>query len=237
MALFVKDSGGSGDFTPIPEANYMARCIRVVDLGQQLTPFKNEDGSPKYQHKITLMFELPGKLIMDKKLEKEMPRIQSKDFTLSLHKESKLRPVLESLRGRKYTDEEVRNGVDISKLVGTPCSVEIFHKEGKEGKKYTEIGTISSLIEGAVCPSAIHEVFAYDIDEGRCEKFYKLPEWTQKKIAASPDWKGGGTEGDPAFQGLTPEEQAHQEALANPIDVPPPSDDDYMEIPNSELPF
>lgn len=233
MGLFIKDSG-EGNFEPLAEATYMARCTRVIDCGTQHGSYK---GAPTVAHKIMLTFELPTETITNKETGEIMPMTFSKEYTLSLGPKSNLRPVLESLRGKKFTDEEAKVGIDLAKVAGMPCSVEIYHKSGKEGKTYPNVGTVSGLLKGSTCPPATHEVFAYDIDEGRCEKFYKLPTWIQTKIMASSDWKGGGVEGDPAFEGISAAEQQKMNDLANPQEVPPPSDEDYMAIEEENLPF
>ena len=43
MALISKDSGGSGDFEPVPAGTYIGRCVTVVDLGEQDTPWGSKE--------------------------------------------------------------------------------------------------------------------------------------------------------------------------------------------------
>lgn len=235
MGLLAKDTGGSGDYQPLAADTYISRLIRVVDLGKQSMPVWGKKGEFEDKHRVLLMFEIPSELIKLKDSDQEMPMVFSKEFTLSLHPKSELRPMLESLRRSAYTDEQAATGVDLSQVVGVPASIGIIHKESK-GKMYANIGSIRALAKGVNCPGACHTCFAYSIEDGRDENFGELPEWIQKKIMASSDWAGKeGAE----FEGISAEEQKKMDNLAHPQETPPPDDSDYNgnEIADEDLPF
>lgn len=235
MGLLAKSSGsGDGSFTLIDEGNYIARCIRVCDMGMQTSIYKGEANT---SHKIMLMFEVPGETIVNKETGEIMPMMFSKEFTLSLNKKANLRPVLESLRGKAFTEEEATTGIDLGKIVGLPCSIQIFHKEGKDEKKYPNIGTISGMPKGSTCPPVAHSTFAYNIEDGRSDNFNALPEWIRTKIMKSSDWKDGVE--DKAFEGISADEKKKMDNLAHPQEAPPPDDSDYNgnEIADEDLPF
>ena len=84
------------EFSPAPEGLWPAVCVDVVDLGIVQTPF-----GP--QEKIQIRWQLEEK---DPKTGKRYLIVQK--YTPSLHEKSKLRPMLEAWRGKKFSKEEER---------------------------------------------------------------------------------------------------------------------------------
>lgn len=185
MSLLAKDSG-SVDYKPIPEGTHVARCIRVVDLGTQIS-------FEKALHRIMLTWELPFELIKNKE-GVEMPMLISRDYTLSLHEMSTLRPELESWRGKAFTAEEL-DGFEMKKLLGAPCQVAVAHKPSKKnGRIYPNVTAVVKLAKGMTCPDAAHELLYYEVTNGKDEVFQKLPSWVQDKIIASVEMQKGHDE-------------------------------------------
>ena len=136
MGLTARDKGG-GDFQPIPEDVYIAICYGIWDIGTQ---FSEKYG--KAIHKVVIVWELPSCRADFERDGKQvnLPRATSKRYTLSLHKKADLRKDLESWRGKKFTDEELR-GFDLKKLLGVPCQLQILHNKVDE-KTYANIAAI-----------------------------------------------------------------------------------------------
>src|ERR1700753_4211749 len=93
-----------GDFDPAPEGLWPAVCCDVVDLGIV-------DWGFGPQVKIKICWQL----------EEEDPKtgervFVSQTFTPSLHEKSKLRPILEAWRGKKFDKSELKQ-FDIEKLL------------------------------------------------------------------------------------------------------------------------
>lgn len=126
MAIIAKDSGG--DFTPAPEGLWPGVCVDVVDLGI----LQYGDYEPSHQIEIRVVLDAEPVLPTGK------PHMAVKRFTLSLHEKSKLRPFLESWRGKKFSSEELK-GFDVEALIGACGQFQIIHVVSKKGKTFGNI--------------------------------------------------------------------------------------------------
>lgn len=198
MGLIAKNTGG--DYELAPEGMAVARCYRIIDLGTQSVIYKDAE---KSAHKISISWEMPEELMKDGR-----PFSIFQQFTLSLHKKSTLRPVLESWRGRKFTDEEAE-GFDITKLLGVPCFINIVHVKAGD-TIYANIAAITPLLKGTTCPPAVNTPVLFNLDrESFDQKVYdSFSEKLKEKIAASPEYnalhsdvneQAQGEEGDIPF--------------------------------------
>ena len=85
----------------IEEGIFDGVCSKIIDLGTQYSEiFKNS------AHKIRIFWEIVGETIEIN--GEQMPRLVSKEFTLSLNEKSKLRQALQSWRGKAFTAEELQ---------------------------------------------------------------------------------------------------------------------------------
>lgn len=120
MAIMAK--ANDKQFTPAPEGLWPAVCVDVIDLGFVETKF-----GIKQQVKFVWQLELR---------DEEGRRFQIRQrYSLSLHSKSRLRPMLEAWRGRRFTDDELR-GFDLEKCIGTCCQIQVVHDLGDEGRVY-----------------------------------------------------------------------------------------------------
>lgn len=163
MAIIATDSGGSGDFKPVPQGTHLAICYMVVDLGKQREEYQ---GQNRVQHKIYLRWELPNERVeWDDKdnIHREGPASIGAFYTLSLHEKSTLRGHLEAWRGRAFTAEELA-GFDVSKLLGVGCMVTVTHKEAN-GRVRDRVTAVSGLPKGMPKPDkAENNLVLYDDD-------------------------------------------------------------------------
>lgn len=74
------------------------------------------------------------------------PFIVQKRYTASLHEKSKLRPELESWRGRAFTEDELKE-FDLEKLLGANCLLNVAHVV-KDGKTYANVTAVMPLKRG-----------------------------------------------------------------------------------------
>jgi hypothetical protein len=124
MAIYARKK--EGEYSTAPEGLWPAVCCDVYDLGLVDTQFGK-------QEKIEITWQLAEK---DTKTQR---RYQvSQRYTPSLHEKSKLRPLLESWRGRKFTKEEEKE-FDIEKLLGANCQLQIVHNIKDEGRTYANV--------------------------------------------------------------------------------------------------
>ena len=178
MSLDARDSGG-GDFEPLSENIHHAVCSRIYDLGTQYSEmFKSE------AHKILITWEVPGETIeID---GEDVPRIISREYTLSLSKKSNLRPDLEAWRGKQFNEEELK-GFNVERLLGANCQLQIVHVK-KEDRTYGNIAAIMALPKGIKKLKPFNGTESYKIEDG-LHFPPSTPEWIKKKIANSKEHK------------------------------------------------
>lgn len=173
-------SSTGGDFKPIPEGNYIATCVRVIDLGTQMTTFK---GTDSLKRKVLIAWEVPEVQV---EWEGEtQPALVMSSYTASLHDKANLRQHLEAWRGRRFTDDELR-GFDLKNVLGKGCQIQVLHSE--DGA-YANVKAIMALPKGTPSPTPVHPLINFDLDEFSEGVFGMLSEKLQGKIAQSPEYK------------------------------------------------
>lgn len=150
--LIVKDTTGK-EFPklPLPEAGTtQAVCCAVWDLGLQLSFFKNEDGSDKYQHKIIVAWEVSQLIDAPDSEYHGKPYMLKKTYTASLGEKANLRKDLESWRGTPFTAAAELQGFDIMKLYGVNCLLGIAHVPDRNDKTkiYANVTSILPPMKG-----------------------------------------------------------------------------------------
>ena len=196
MGLLASDKGNGSDFEPTPEGMHHAVVCGIFDIGTQYSDFYK-----KSARKVILQWEIPGERI---EVERDgamvdLPRVASKQYTLSLHKKAILRQHLETWRGKAFTIQELE-GFDLEKLVNPPanCTLQIIHDK-VDDKTYANVNTVMPAMKGEerVTPEGTARFFSFDsstsIPDG-------TPDWIREKIEAAdeyPAWshtRGGGSD-------------------------------------------
>lgn len=149
------------EFSPAPEGLWPAVCVDVVDLGIKQTPF-----GP--QEKIQIRWQLEEK---DPKTQKRYLIVQS--YTPSLHEKSKLRPMLEAWRGRKFNKDEERE-FDIEKLLGANCQLQIIHNIKNEGQVYANVQAVVPPAKSSV--KLRPEDYIRVVDRAKQEEYERNPD-------------------------------------------------------------
>lgn len=184
-----KDSGGG--FEPVPQGSHLARCVSVVDMGIQETPW-----GPK--EKVYLGFEVPGVRVQWTKddVEHEGPALVGGVYTLSLHPDSNLGKNLISWRGKDFSEEE-KAGFDLFNILDVACMISVTHNT-KGDKTYANIAAIMGVPAGTKVPDRETDLLAYTPqDETKKDSFDKLPNWLKDKcekghrMKDSPNEYGG----------------------------------------------
>jgi hypothetical protein len=134
MAIIAKTS--KTDFTPAPEGLWAAVCCDVVDLGMLDSPWGE-------RHQVEIRWQLEEH---DSKVEKPFMVVQR--YTLSLHEKSRLRPMLEAWRGRKFSHQELE-GFDLEKLLGANCQIQVVHDLNSEGTVRAKVQAVVPAAKGA----------------------------------------------------------------------------------------
>lgn len=177
MGLVAKNSGG-GDFEIAPAGNHIAVCYQVIDLGIQHGEYM---GAPTSAHKVRIAWELSNELMSDGR-----PFSIGAIYTLSLSEKSNLRPLLESWRGRPFTEQEL-DGFDLKNILGAACMVNVIHKPNQSGQVRARVSSVSALPKGMQKPSITNAPLFYSIDDDKDGVIYaRLDEWMQKMINRAP---------------------------------------------------
>ena len=134
MSIIAKKEKKS--YSAAPEGLHAAVCCDVVDLGDVETAF-----GPKHKVEFRWMLEE-----IDPK--SNLPYMVTARYNLSLHEKSRLRPMLEGWRGRKFTEEELE-GFDLESVVGANCQIQVIHNLGDEGQLYANVQVVIPPAKGA----------------------------------------------------------------------------------------
>jgi len=188
MAIIAKDSGDSVAFEPCPQGNHIARCIGVVDMGNQENEYL---GEVSYPHKVVITWEIPAeiKTYIDKEgAEISGPFTVGEWFTLSLNEKANLTAILEGWRGKAFTEQE-KDGFDITNILGKPCMLNVTHKTKQNGGIKTRIQSASALPKGITCPPQVNDSMLFAFDDYSEESFNRVSNGLQKKIMTSPQYK------------------------------------------------
>lgn len=176
------------EYKQISAGVYPARCYSVIDIGTQKTLFKGEE---KLKHKIRVSWEFPTELTVFDEAKWEQPFVLGKEYTLSIFDQSQLRKDLESWMGRWLNQQEEAEWFDTDQLVGMPCQIQIIKVASKKDPwiEFSTINGILSLPKGMKVPDQINESQLINIEDWETEKINTIPEFIQKKIMESEEYK------------------------------------------------
>ena len=185
---FVLNNQSSGKKELLEPDYYLARCYAVVITG---TSFNQTFGNT--QTKVTFLWELPSVLINFEKDGETVtaPKTISKSFTLSMNERATLRKNLESWIDRSFTEDELRDGVDISKFCGTPCRLSIGQGQKQDGTKYNSVDKVVRMKSDDKCPKLFNEKILFDITdpEQDLSVLDKLPAWIAETVRKSDEYQ------------------------------------------------
>ena len=179
MSELIATTQGNNTFKEVSPGMHKARCVRVIDLGTQRQEFS---GEISWKRQVLVIWEVPEETY------NEMPMTISKFYTLSLHEKSNLGADLTSWRGRAFTALE-KQGFDISKLVGSPCLLNVIENE----KGRMKIKNVLPERKAEKTPSQVHPSLFFSIDEfqqGNRDTFEELSDGIQNIILKSKELEG-----------------------------------------------
>jgi len=167
---------GGGDFKGLPSGSYIAICDMVVFLGLQ--PGSGLYPDPKFQ--VYIRYQVPSERVEFEKdgKKQEGPCVIGQAFTASMHEKARVRKILESWRGRAFTDDEAAV-FDVATVLGKPCMLGIVEKDSK-GKTYSNISSVGPMPKGIPAPKAEGKLLYYAPDD--VSQFDFLPQWIKEKL-------------------------------------------------------
>lgn len=192
MSLFVSEKSGGSNFAPHPEGAFPARCIRIIDLGTQTKVFKGESND---LHQIMFVFE-SSELMPDGE-KKGQPFIISTKLTASLGQKATMRKLLESWRGKKFTELE-RKQFDLKNVLGKPCIIQVVHSlPNAQGNVYANIANIMSPMPGMTVAQAQNPPVFFSLGAFDKAVYDGLSDRLKEQIALSPEYKALGVKQTP----------------------------------------
>lgn len=183
----VAKSGNSDDQEKelLPAGSHVAVCYGMIDLGTQKITFK---GVEKSRRQVRIAWELSEHLRTFKEENGAEPVTAGKTFSLSMYEKAGLRTFMEGWRGKKYTKEEAE-AVDITKMLGVACMLNIAHGANDNGEQYASVTGATLMHPSIPKPVQHNPSYFFSLDEYNEEQYLHLPKWMQEKIAESPEYK------------------------------------------------
>lgn len=176
----------NGDYEITPSGVYHAICYGVIDLGTQFHPIYEKE-----QRKCIILWELPDITITID--GEELPRVQSKIYTLSLNKKAHLRHDLESWRGRGFSKKELEKGFELKALLGINCQLNIIHNYSeKNQREYANVESVIPLLKGSAKRTSKTDHIYFSWDEKM--EIPDMPEWILNILMKCKEYNGGPQE-------------------------------------------
>jgi hypothetical protein len=182
MAINAKNSGSPREL--VPAGNYIARCYRMIEIG---TITENVMGENKTLTKVRVGWELPTETKVFDQSRGEQPLVIDQEYTLSLNEKSNLRKMLESWRGKGFTEKEAEC-FDITKLLGVACMLNIIHKTSKTGNQYEQIAGVTAVPKGITVPPQVNKNTVLSYDSFNQDLFDSLPDFIKQKMQGSLEY-------------------------------------------------
>jgi len=177
----------SKDRVMLPEGSHVAVLVGFIELGTQETFY-----GPKKQ--IGLLFEFPNKKHTFREEEGQVCLSRIRVVASVLDEKSTLYKYVVAILGKQMTKSEMQGGIDSSELLGKPSLATIVHRAGKDGQMYDNIDTLAMMPEGLPCGEVTSVPFEFEISAD-LKNWDRVPEWMQKKIAESPEYKSAKGKG------------------------------------------
>lgn len=181
MPIYASDNGGGDDFKLVPAGMHPAVCDMMVDLGLQEQ--KSQIYGDSVKHQVYIRWQIPGeRLEYEKDGQKiEGPMTIGSYYTLSLNEKATLRKHLQGWRGKEFTVDEAEK-FDISAVLGKPCTLNVIHKTGGDGKVRAKVEGVGPPMKGVPAAQIEGETVLYDGGEESSPVWNKLRPWMHDTI-------------------------------------------------------
>lgn len=165
---------------------YPAMLIAIIDLG---THDETYGGKTSKKRQLQFVWELTSEVDSNGETF-----VVAQSYTWSLHKKSKLRPLMETLLGRELTEEQFNPGV----FIGKPCMVSLQEGLSGNGKKYVEVSGLAQVPKNMTVNPATRQLFGFVIGSLTSSKQEPpIPDWvpfvygesTVEKIKSSDEFQ------------------------------------------------
>jgi hypothetical protein len=199
------DAKGGSDYERPEAGMVVASCIQCIELG---THDKTWEGKKSKQVQLLIVWEL------DQLMEDGKPFVVNWKGTASIGEKANLRKILESWRGKKFTDNELEC-FELKNIIGKPCLINLVEKKAKTGDKiYINVETVTPLMKGQTAPDVQNPLVNFSIDSIGGDEFEKCYDWVKKIIMESDEGLAF------AANGGTPDSTSSEAAAATEDEIP-----------------
>lgn len=209
-----------------PEGMHVARIYQIIDLGT------TEQGGnyPGKKRKVQFLLELPMELAIFNPEKGEQPYYLRKGYTLSMNSKAILRKDVESLLGKKMTDEDASK-FNVFSLLGAPCMVQVVHAVKGENT-YANINNMTPMPKGMICPAPFNPTVVFSTQTPDMTIFTTLPSFVQDKIKESDEF----------IAYMAAQMESHGAPAPAPKSIAKPSEEDTSndlpwDLPTDSKPF
>ena len=214
---FIAKSEGNSNIPKLENGVYTAISSMLIDIGPQKSTIDNN-----VRRKFIMVWNIIGEFIEVN--NEQLPRVMSKEYTLSLNEKSNLRKDLQAWRGQAFTEEELQ-GFDILTVMNKPCQLQIINEE-KNGKTYNNISAIMAMPKGMTVEKLAETTVFITNNAETWENWAKVPKWIKDKVK-----KAEGFEGGELSQYIDEYEKMEKENNVTNNEI------DGVEAPDDDLPF
>lgn len=215
MSMIAKSEGNS-NIKRLEDGVYTAISSMLIDMGIQ----KSEKYG-KSSRKFIIVWNIENEFVEVN--GEKLPRVMSKEYTMSLGEKSNLRKDLQAWRGKQFTPEEL-DGFNLYNILNKGCQLQILNTESN-GKTYTNIVSIMALPKGMQVNTLDKTVVFDTYDEATWNSYAEIPNWMQERIKQCENLSENGLDlFIKEYEESKPQENNKQE-------------NGEMQVPEDDLPF
>lgn len=215
MSMIAKSEGNS-NIKRLEDGVYTAVSSMLIDMGIQ----KSEKYG-KSSRKFIIVWNIENEFVEVN--GEKLPRVMSKEYTMSLGEKSNLRKDLQAWRGKQFTPEELE-GFNLYNILNKGCQLQILNAENN-GKTYTNIVSIMALPKGMQVNTLDKTVVFDTYDEATWNSYAEIPNWMQERIKQCENLSENGLDlFIKEYEESKPQENNKQE-------------NGEMQVPEDDLPF
>lgn len=215
MSMIAKSEGNS-NIKRLEDGVYTAISSMLIDIGIQ----KSEKYG-KSSRKFIIVWNIENEFVEVN--GEKLPRVMSKEYTMSLGEKSNLRKDLQAWRGKQFTPEELE-GFNLYNILNKGCQLQILNTESN-GKTYTNIVSIMALPKGMQVNTLDKTVVFDTYDEATWNSYAEIPNWMQERIKQCENLSENGLDlFIKEYEESKPQENNKQE-------------NGEMQVPEDDLPF
>ena len=172
------------EYAIVPAGNHVARVYSIIHIG---TSVKDTQYGPRTINAVRVTWELPNETKEFKDGEGERPFSISEEYNLVYGEKSKLRSIVEGMKADIMSDDGF---MDIEKLMGTVCLLNIQHKTTVKGTTYANVVSAAPLPKGMNVPDPVNDPFILNYtDKWSQDDFDKLPDFLKGKMYDTDEYK------------------------------------------------